>query len=234
MAAVCRQVYGIFDSSKVERFGTHPFLPVERITALISDTGVPTDHQQEWTDAGVTLGPRRPRRLPTRPGRRAAAHDRRKRESHRRRRRPRRRERPGRAGRLRRRAPRADVVHRFTHTPREVDGVLRWNLATLDPGGIRRGLATLADGDTEIASVGVDAWGVDYGLLDANGGLVDEPTCYRDGRQVVAYGRGPRHGRRPPPVPRPPASSSSRSTPCSPSPPTPPPPRSASRPRRAC
>jgi DeoR/GlpR family transcriptional regulator of sugar metabolism len=54
MAAVCRQVYGIFDSSKVERFGTHPFLPVERITALISDTGVPPAYQQEWADAGVT------------------------------------------------------------------------------------------------------------------------------------------------------------------------------------
>ena len=79
-----------------------------------------------------------------------------------------------------------DVVHRFTHTPREVDGVLRWNLATLE-GGIRDGLGTLANGDTEIASVGVDGWGVDYGLIDATGNLVDEPTCYRDGRQVVAF-----------------------------------------------
>ena len=78
------------------------------------------------------------------------------------------------------------VVHRFTHTPREVDGVLRWNLATLK-GGIRDGLGTLANGDTEIASVGVDGWGVDYGLIDATGSLVDEPTCYRDGRQVVAF-----------------------------------------------
>jgi rhamnulokinase len=79
-----------------------------------------------------------------------------------------------------------DVVHRFTHTPRDVDGVLRWDMATLE-GGIRHGLGTLATGDTEIASVGVDAWGVDYGLLDANGHLVDEPTCYRDARQVDAY-----------------------------------------------
>jgi rhamnulokinase len=81
-----------------------------------------------------------------------------------------------------------DVVHRFTHTPREVDGVLRWNLGTLE-GGIREGLGTLANGDTEIASVGVDGWGVDYGLIDATGRLVDEPTCYRDSRQVVAFDR---------------------------------------------
>ena len=79
-----------------------------------------------------------------------------------------------------------DVVHRFTHTPREVDGVLRWDLATLE-GGIRRGLGALATGDLDIASVGVDAWGVDYGLIDADGQLVDEPTCYRDRRQVVAF-----------------------------------------------
>ena len=79
-----------------------------------------------------------------------------------------------------------DVVHRFTHTPRDVGGVLRWNLATLE-GGIRHGLGTLAAGDTEIASVGVDGWGVDYGLLDADGNLVDEPTCYRDARQVATY-----------------------------------------------
>ena len=79
-----------------------------------------------------------------------------------------------------------DVVNRFTHTPREIDGVLRWDMATLE-GGIRNGLTALATGDTEIASVGVDGWGVDYGLIGADGELVDEPTCYRDGRQVVTY-----------------------------------------------
>jgi rhamnulokinase len=79
-----------------------------------------------------------------------------------------------------------DVVNRFTHTPREVDGVLRWDMATLEE-GIRNGLTALATGDTEIASVGVDGWGVDYGLIGADGELVDEPTCYRDGRQVVTY-----------------------------------------------
>ena len=51
MAAVCRRVYGIFDSSKVERFGTHPFLP-----------GGP-DHRPD-------LRHRRARRIPDRVGRR--------------------------------------------------------------------------------------------------------------------------------------------------------------------
>ena len=83
---------------------------------------------------------------------------------------------------------RLDVTHRFTHTPHPVDGILRWDLDALWA-GIRHGLATLAAGDVPIASVGADAWGVDYGLLDATGGLVDDPTCYRDPRQPVAMAR---------------------------------------------
>ncbi len=54
LASVCRTVYGVFDSSKVERFGTHPFVAVERVTGLISDTGIPTAVQKAWADAGVT------------------------------------------------------------------------------------------------------------------------------------------------------------------------------------
>ena len=33
-----------------------------------------------------------------------------------------------------------------------------------------------------MASIGVDAWGVDYGLIDAGGALVEEPIAYRDPR----------------------------------------------------
>ncbi|MET0555341.1 MAG: FGGY-family carbohydrate kinase, partial [Vicinamibacteria bacterium] len=33
-----------------------------------------------------------------------------------------------------------------------------------------------------LVSVGVCSWGVDYGLLDAAGGLVENPVCYRDAR----------------------------------------------------
>jgi rhamnulokinase len=80
-----------------------------------------------------------------------------------------------------------EVVNRFTHTPADDDGVLRWDLPTLWS-GVQDGLATLAaDTRNSVASVGVDAWGVDYGLIDAEGALVDNPTCYRDHRQVDAY-----------------------------------------------
>jgi rhamnulokinase len=33
-----------------------------------------------------------------------------------------------------------------------------------------------------LASVGVDSWAVDYGLVDASGRLLEEPVCYRDAR----------------------------------------------------
>ncbi len=81
-----------------------------------------------------------------------------------------------------------DVVHRFTHQPREVDGIVRWDLDQLW-GGVRQGLDRLVAGDRDIASVGADAWGVDYGLLDVGGRLLDDPTCYRDDRQPRARAR---------------------------------------------
>lgn len=77
------------------------------------------------------------------------------------------------------------VAHRFAHVPSVIDGVLRWDLDVLQA-GIDHGLDVLAHGDVPLASVGVDTWGVDFGLLDACGQLVDRPTCYRDPRQSAA------------------------------------------------
>jgi rhamnulokinase len=81
-----------------------------------------------------------------------------------------------------------DVVHRFVHTPVSDGDVLRWDLATLWS-QIQVGLQMLDARDVTISAVGVDAWGVDYGLLDASGALVDVPTCYRDPRSVRAMHR---------------------------------------------
>jgi rhamnulokinase len=76
-------------------------------------------------------------------------------------------------------------ISRFTHTPLLVDGILRWDLDHLTR-AITGGLSALGGDGTSVASVGVDAWGVDYGLLGADGVLLDLPTCYRDPRQLQA------------------------------------------------
>jgi len=77
-----------------------------------------------------------------------------------------------------------EVLHRFANEPRVVDGHLRWNMRELRD-GIEAGLAKLA-GRRDVESIGVDTWGVDYGLLDARGRLIEEPVSYRDERTAGA------------------------------------------------
>src|SRR4051794_6361173 len=74
-----------------------------------------------------------------------------------------------------------DIANRFANTPSTRGGALRWDVDDLWA-QISSGLAALAAGQRRIASVGVDTWGVDYGLLDAAGDLIDDPISYRDGR----------------------------------------------------
>ena len=46
-----------------------------------------------------------------------------------------------------------------------------------------------AGGGARVASVGVDTWGVDYGLFDGAGRLIEEPVAYRDARTTGAFER---------------------------------------------
>lgn len=72
-------------------------------------------------------------------------------------------------------------VHRFDNRPIEHKGVLRWNFERMMD-EIKIGLARAVRQEKRIASLGVDTWGVDYGLLDRNGRLLEPPVHYRDGR----------------------------------------------------
>ena len=77
--------------------------------------------------------------------------------------------------------PAVEVLHRWEHSPiRMGDGSLRWDwtrIVSEVETGLERGLATGG-----IASIGVDGWGVDYGLIDRSGQLVALPFSYRDSR----------------------------------------------------
>jgi len=71
-------------------------------------------------------------------------------------------------------------VHRFPNVPVQVRGTLYWDpLRLFDE--IQAGLSAAATSG-DVASVGVDSWGVDYGLLDADGRLIQNPVHHRDRR----------------------------------------------------
>ncbi|HVU07205.1 MAG TPA: rhamnulokinase family protein [Verrucomicrobiae bacterium] len=73
-------------------------------------------------------------------------------------------------------------LNRFSNEPVKLTDGWHWNFEKLF-GDIKNGisLAVKKYGDA-VVSVGVDTWGVDYGLLDANGKLLAAPFQYRDAR----------------------------------------------------
>jgi rhamnulokinase len=71
-------------------------------------------------------------------------------------------------------------AHRFPNTPVRVLGTLHWDILDLYRGMVD-GLGAAAR-SFGLASVGIDSWGVDYGLLDADGALLGNPVHYRDSR----------------------------------------------------
>ncbi|HEY0240146.1 MAG TPA: FGGY family carbohydrate kinase, partial [Friedmanniella sp.] len=73
------------------------------------------------------------------------------------------------------------TVHRFPNAAVRVDSRLRWDLSGLFA-EVLTGLDLLGQRFGGVTSIGVDTWAVDYGLLDAAGRLLAEPTAYRDDR----------------------------------------------------
>src|SRR2546423_12550023 len=78
-----------------------------------------------------------------------------------------------------------EEVRRFQYPPSQMHGHLRWDV----PGifdeiktALREASARARQLRRPIQSVGVDSWGVDYGLIDAAGKLLELPICYRDER----------------------------------------------------
>ncbi len=75
-----------------------------------------------------------------------------------------------------------EEVHRFSNDPVSVGGTVYWDVLRLFY-EIKQGIikARMAGG---FDSIGIDTWGVDFGLIDAEGKLMENPIHYRDARTV--------------------------------------------------
>jgi len=86
--------------------------------------------------------------------------------------------------------------HRFSNDPVMVNGSFMWDILRIYfeiKNSIRK--CALSD-DKNIKTIGIDTWGVDFGLLDKTGKLIENPYHYRDKRtdhiNIEAYQRIPK------------------------------------------
>ena len=74
---------------------------------------------------------------------------------------------------------------RFDNEPVFVQNRLHWDILRIFH-EIKKSIRQTVLDDDKIESIGIDTWGVDYGLIDKNGRLVSNPVHYRDVRNQKA------------------------------------------------
>ena len=77
-----------------------------------------------------------------------------------------------------------EEVHRFPNVPVRVRGTLHWDALRLYA-DVLDGLRAAAR-KAKIDALAVDAWAVDFGLIDRAGRLIQNPVHYRDPRRAAA------------------------------------------------
>lgn len=82
-----------------------------------------------------------------------------------------------------------DELHRFENGGILAAGTMHWDVLQLWEGVLEGLRAASAKFGRSIASVGVDTWGVDFGLLAAGDVLLGNPVHYRDARTAGAMDR---------------------------------------------
>jgi rhamnulokinase len=71
--------------------------------------------------------------------------------------------------------------HRFANPNGRMNGHLHWNLLAQWE-ELKTGLRKAASGGTKLDGIGVDTWGVDFGLIGKGGEVLGFPYMYRDSR----------------------------------------------------
>jgi rhamnulokinase len=92
---------------------------------------------------------------------------------------------------------RLEELHRFANQPVALPAGLYWDSFRLFH-EIVEGLTVAGrERKLRVDGIGIDTWGVDFGLLGGDGGLIDCPRHYRDARNKGAmerlFGVIPRH-----------------------------------------
>ena len=77
-----------------------------------------------------------------------------------------------------------EEVFRLHHQAVDDHGTLTWDLERIMDGARRSIVEATERLGRAPDSIGIDTWGVDYGLLDAQGELLRAPRAYRDGRMA--------------------------------------------------
>lgn len=73
-----------------------------------------------------------------------------------------------------------EEIHRFTNDPVMINGTLYWDVVRLMY-EIKKGIS-IAVNSGGFHSIGIDTWGVDFGLIGVDGQLIGNPVHYRDSR----------------------------------------------------
>lgn len=76
-----------------------------------------------------------------------------------------------------------EEVLRFSHERIKENGRSRWDWNKI----IKNIENTILKYGDSISSIGVDTWGVDFGILGKDGELLENPVSYRDGYNIVGF-----------------------------------------------
>ena len=74
-------------------------------------------------------------------------------------------------------------IHRFSNDPVMLCGRFVWDVPRLVY-EMKQALLKISRMDVRVDAIGIDTWGVDYGMLDKNGNLLGLPVHYRDDRTI--------------------------------------------------
>lgn len=74
-----------------------------------------------------------------------------------------------------------EEVYRFSNRQVKLGSHVYWDFLALFE-DLKTGLCLAAQRGYNVKGIGIDTWGVDFGLIDSEGNLIGNPVCYRDSR----------------------------------------------------